>query len=95
MSHQPEEDRDDQWNRWFDQQKHNDMVVVVSRDELKDRLDRECSDAYAQGRSDQLDDDKDLLRWAYSKLVYRSFNNMDDALQMDRINLLLQHGRSA
>lgn len=33
----------------------------------------------------------ELLRWAYSKLVYRSFDNMDDALAMDEIKLLLTH----
>lgn len=31
----------------------------------------------------------ELLCWAYSKLLYRSFDNMDDALAMDEIKLLL------
>lgn len=30
-----------------------------------------------------------LLSWAYGKLVYRSFDNLDDALKMDEIKLLL------
>lgn len=33
----------------------------------------------------------ELLRWAYSKLLYRSFDNMDDALAMDEIKLILTH----
>lgn len=45
--------------------------------------------AYAEGRKDQAEEDKELLSWAYSKLVYRSFDNMEDALQMDRIKLIL------
>ena len=32
---------------------------------------------------------QNLLKWAYSKLVYRSFDNMDDALKMDEIKLEL------
>lgn len=89
-----EEPEDNKWERWFDQQEKNGMVVA-SRDELKTRLDSECTDAYAEGRSDQSAEDLELLRWCYSKLVYRSFDNMDDALQMDRIKLLLEHGISA
>jgi hypothetical protein len=34
----------------------------------------------------------DLLKWSYSKLVYRSFDTLDDALKMDEIKLLLEHG---
>ncbi len=45
--------------------------------------------AYAEGRADQLEDDRRLLAWAYSKLVYRSFDSMDDALAMDEIKLIL------
>lgn len=48
--------------------------------------------AYAEGRADQLEDDTRLLSWAYSKLVYRSFDNLDDALKMDEIKLLLTGG---
>jgi hypothetical protein len=29
-----------------------------------------------------------LLAWAYGKLTYRSFDNMDDALKMDEIKLI-------
>ena len=48
--------------------------------------------AYAEGRADQLEEDKKLLSWAYSKLVYRSFDSMTDALVMDEIKLLLMGG---
>jgi hypothetical protein len=36
----------------------------------------------------------DLLRWAYSKLHTYSYRNMDDALKLDEIKLLLtvEHG---
>jgi len=36
----------------------------------------------------------DLLRWAYSKLHMYSYSNMDDALKLDEIKLLLtvEHG---
>lgn len=33
-----------------------------------------------------------LLGWAYGKLAYRSFSDMDDCLKMDEIKLLLEHG---
>ena len=33
-----------------------------------------------------------LLSWAYGKLAYRSFDNMDDALKMDEIKLILMGG---
>jgi hypothetical protein len=86
-----EEDREAMMEAWFDQQEKNGMVVA-SREELRDRIDRECTDAYAEGRADQYREDKGLMAWAYSKLIYRSFDNMDDALQMDRIKLLIEHG---
>lgn len=50
------------------------------------------NNAYAEGRKDQLEDDRELLAWAYTKLVYRSFDNMEDALNMDRIKLLFVGG---
>lgn len=30
-------------------------------------------------------EERDMLAWAYGKLIYRSFNNLEDALMMDRI----------
>ena len=35
----------------------------------------------------------ELLVWAYGKLAYRSFRDMDDCLKMDEIKLLLEHGQ--
>ena len=35
---------------------------------------------------------QELVRWAYSKLVYRSFESMEDCLKMDEMKLLLEHG---
>ena len=33
-----------------------------------------------------------LLRWAYSKLHGRTFSSMEDALKLDELKLLLEHG---
>ena len=35
----------------------------------------------------------DLVRWAYSKLHMREFSNIDDALKLDEMKLLLEHGK--
>lgn len=34
-------------------------------------------------------------RWAYSKLHHMSYSKPDDALMMDRMKLLLEHGIGA
>lgn len=47
------------------------------------------TEAYAEGRADQLADDLRLLAWAYSKLEPYSFSKMEDALAMDEIKLML------
>lgn len=51
--------------------------------------------AYADGRKDQQEEDLELLRWAYGKLHHISFTKMEDALMLDRMKLLLEHGISA
>jgi hypothetical protein len=45
--------------------------------------------AYAEGRADQLEDDRRLLAWAYRKLAAYSFSKQEDALAMDEIKLIL------
>ena len=35
---------------------------------------------------------QDLVRWAYTKLHNREFSSMDDALKLDEMKLLLEHG---
>jgi len=35
---------------------------------------------------------QELVRWAYSKLHMREFSSMDDALKLDEMKLLLEHG---
>jgi len=35
---------------------------------------------------------QELVRWAYSKLHGRTFSSMDDALKLDEMKLLLEHG---
>lgn len=52
-----------------------------------------ATQAYASGRADQLEEDKELLAWAYAKLQPFSFSKQEDALQMDRIKLLLTGGQ--
>ena len=34
----------------------------------------------------------DLVRWAYSKLHHINFTKQEDALMLDRMKLLLEHG---
>lgn len=34
----------------------------------------------------------ELVGWAYSKLHGRTFNNLEDALKLDEMKLLLEHG---
>jgi hypothetical protein len=36
-----------------------------------------------------------LLAWSYTKLHYRSFDSLEDALTLDKIKLLLEHGIGA
>lgn len=33
-----------------------------------------------------------MVTWAYSKLHSRTFNSMDDALELDRLKLYTEHG---
>lgn len=35
---------------------------------------------------------QDMVRWAYSKLHHMSYSRPDDALMMDRMKLMLEHG---
>lgn len=34
----------------------------------------------------------DMIRWSYSKLHHVAFSNLDDALMLDRMKFLLEHG---
>jgi hypothetical protein len=34
----------------------------------------------------------DMVRWAYSKLHHASYSKQEDALMLDRMKLLLEHG---
>lgn len=36
----------------------------------------------------------ELVRWAYGKLHGRTFNDMDDALMLDRMKMYLEHGHA-
>ena len=35
---------------------------------------------------------QELVRWAYSKLHSHEFSDIDDALKLDEMKLLLEHG---
>lgn len=35
---------------------------------------------------------RDMVRWAYSKLHRQNYADQDDALMLDRMKLLLEHG---
>ncbi len=45
-----------------------------------------------ESMSDELERRKDLLAWAYSKLRFYSYSKPDDAMKLDEIKLLLEHG---
>lgn len=74
--------------------------------ELANVLPPTLEEAYAEGRADEREaiaaEARDaieesmflseLLRWAYSKLHGRTFTNMSDALELDRMRLYLEHG---
>lgn len=34
----------------------------------------------------------ELVRWAYTKLHHRTFNDIDDCLKLDEMKLFLEHG---
>ena len=42
--------------------------------------------------ADEIERLQELVRWAYSKLHGRTFNDIDDALKLDEMKLLLEHG---
>lgn len=55
MNFQPpdvEEDRDAMFEAWFAQQEKNGYAVL-SRDELRGKLDEAATDGYAEGRKDE------------------------------------------
>jgi hypothetical protein len=64
----PEPDYDALWESWFDQQEKNGYAVL-SRDEWKSRLNEAATDAYAEGRKDQREDDAELLAFVESWLA--------------------------
>ena len=66
----------------------NDLIEKATLNEAQ-------TDAYAEGRKDQAEEDGELLRWAYSKLHHINFTKQDDALMLDRFKLLLEHGIAA
>lgn len=48
----PEEDRDAMFEAWVEQQERNGYVCITP-DELRQRIDDACKDAYAEGRKDE------------------------------------------
>lgn len=84
----PEPDYDAMWEAWFDQQEKNGYAVL-SRDDWNAKLDEAASIGYSEGRKDALEEEKQLLAWAYRKLLPYSFAKQEDALAMDEIKLIL------
>lgn len=68
----------------------------TSRDDLwmatTKAIDAIQTTSYAEGRKDEAEDNMEMLSWAYGKLHHVAFTKMDDALMLDRIKLLLEHG---
>jgi hypothetical protein len=60
--------------------------------EPHDGTDAALQDAYAEGRKDEHADCIPLIAWAYGKLHHINFTKQEDALMLDRIKLLLEHG---
>lgn len=85
---QPEPDYDALWDSWFEAKEKNGYAVLT-RDEWHTKLDEASTLAYAEGRAEEREELKSLLAWAYGKLAYRSFAEMDDCLRMDELKLLL------
>lgn len=69
-----------------------DVPTTEDAAELANALPATLQEAYADGRKDQLQEDVELLGWAYSKLCRLGFNSMESAMMMDRIKLLIEHG---
>lgn len=65
---------------------HKSMAAALV--ELIASRDRELEDLRYSREADR-EETQRLLSWAYSKLVYRSFDSLDDALVMDEIKLIL------
>jgi hypothetical protein len=56
----PEPDHDALWDAWFDKQEKNGCAVLT-RSEWHERLDEAARDGYAEGRSDQAEEDSPLV----------------------------------
>jgi hypothetical protein len=54
------------------------------------KLDAATEAALDDGAGDS--DLHDMVRWAYSKLHHASYSKQEDALMLDRMKLLLEHG---
>jgi hypothetical protein len=66
-----------------------DVPTTEELAELANVLPPTLEEAYAEGRADQLDDDRHLLAWAYGKLSRIEWTKQEDALAMDEIKLIL------
>ena len=56
------------------------------------RIAREALAAHASSEAGVPEPTGDLLRWAYQQLHRRSFTDVDDALNLDRLRLFAEHG---
>jgi hypothetical protein len=58
----------------------------------KDVLMQGCDIAEQAARAAEVEDLRDMVRWAYGKLHHVNYSNQEDALMLDRMKLLLEHG---
>lgn len=73
-----------------------DLRIIDDRDRQRLLAERDAALAASRHETDlcqqaieDMENRTRLLTWAYSKLAYRSFANMDDCLAMDEIKLIL------
>jgi hypothetical protein len=69
-----------------------DSVHLIASEAGRMQEDAPLNAAYAEGRADEHADCKELIAWAYTKLHHINFTKMEDALMLDRMKLLLEHG---
>lgn len=63
-------------------------------DYMASQMDRQIDGAISENERLGMENERltELVRWAYSKLHRQSFSSMDDALKLDEMKLLLEHG---
>lgn len=66
-----------------------DSLLAVLAGELKERKLR--ADDFEEALKQREAELTEMLAWAYGKLHHFTFNSVEDALELDRIKLFLEH----